>query len=517
MRPRPFLTDLRQAIHSCTETDKGRTVVLKAFKSPLELLNPLFIREPIALNGSAWRKHKYPKDDRPDLEIGVREDGSDFFSVLDPDLTKLKTHLALSSLTISGATVTVRGISFLCRILVTDGGTFKAIDCAFRAYDATVEFAVDVFKRSKGEFSHCYFYQNGQAAIVFRDRAVGRLKNCSFTETRNASVLVLNSSVAMIENCQFEEATKFSVCFDGKSKGKVLRSVFGTQAGMGVFMANKAECAIDCCWFNRCQGGAVRVWDWCKVYIQRSEFTQVEGACVYGGRNCVLEVAQCTFDDCHANGVHFEWSTGFVQSCSFGNFTLTPLIVSGPSANPILLDCRISDCHAMAVVARDASTPIFYGVTLDGVESQGFSISDFSQPIVKGCVLMNIDGEPFSVFNGAQPRIFDSVIDIDLVPRDPGEDRAVFFICTAGRPEVIGTIYSSETVDVVRVAERYHGAFDPDLFRQNRLMRGGGSFVQLYDSPRYTFFFGPGPLEHFESLSSEGVPWVEESPERTNE
>jgi hypothetical protein len=323
-------------------------------ESPLIFTESLFFREEIAMDGFGWSDQTLSKEDRPDLEVGVRENGHGLFSVLDPDLTKLGTHLSLTWLTVTNTKVTFRGVSFVCKIHVTARATFSAIDCAFKTLDERVECALEVFAGSSGNFSHCYFYQNNKAAIVFRDHAIGDMEDCNFTETKNTSVLVLDSSVATIKNCQFGNADKFSVYLYRDSKGMVLRSLFSRQTGKGLFMLKGSQCAIDCCCFSECNAGAVSVADGCKVYVRRSIFTDVQSSCVHGLKNCLVEVEQCILEHCRGNGVNFEFSTGFVRSCSFRDFTFPPLAVFGPSANPVFMDCRVNECHTIAVVARDA-------------------------------------------------------------------------------------------------------------------------------------------------------------------
>jgi hypothetical protein len=106
------------------------------------------------------------------------------------------------------------------------------------------------------------------------------------------------------------------------------------------------------------------------------------------------------FERCQGNGVNFEFSTGFVRDCSFEGFSLPALAVFGPSANPVITDCRICRCAGIGVVARNACAPVFRGVIIDEVESHGFSLSDYSRPYVKDCVVMRIKQLPFAIFNG---------------------------------------------------------------------------------------------------------------------
>jgi hypothetical protein len=195
---------------------------------------------------------------------------------------------------------------------------------------------------------------------------------------------------------------------------------------------------------------------------------------VHGLKNCTVQVENCSFSDCRGNGVNFEFSGGFVRDCSFCAFNFPPLAVFGPTANPVLSRCRVSDCHTIAVIARDACTPIFEDIDIDDVDSHGFSVSDFSSSIVRTCLLSRVRGQAVAVFNGATARLFDNFIEVD-------ERTPAFSVNTAGRLTLVRTRFMTEAADVIGVAVNYLGRFSVGDCRDNVVLRSDTCFVPVFD------------------------------------
>jgi hypothetical protein len=424
----------------------------------------------------------------PDIEPDIPEtfsgvvEGPDWpFSVIDPPRRTLPSTLFLSWLTVSVATVVWKRVAFTCKIQVTACATFRAVDCTFKGCDDRTDCAVEIFAGSTGVFEHCYFHGGSKAAVVFREHAMGDLFNCNFAKSENTSVLVLDSSAVNIANCTFGKASKFSVYLYRDSRGLISKCNFFEQTGKSIFLLKRCACRVDECHFDECQTGAIAGADGCQVYVRASTFKDVQNTCVHGMKNCILQVENCEFRECHGNGVNFEFASGFVRNCSFTGFVFSPIAVFGNLANPVVLDCVVSDCETMAVVARDACTPIFERLVINNVRSNAFSISDFSCPIIRGCILTQIDGLAFSVFNGAEPLMFDNVIELNGKP--------ALGVYTAGHPSLTRTLCSPENSGPPTANVAFQGVLKASDFVETLMFRDDEVFTLSFDEDFRHFRF----------------------------
>jgi hypothetical protein len=129
------------------------------------------------------------------------------------------------------------------------------------------------------------------------------------------------------------------------------------------------------------------------------------GNCVHCAKGSELQLAECSFANVDGNDVTFELSHGFLTQSTFVGFTFPAIIVSGITSNPVISDCRVSGRKTFGIAARDASTAVFYNLTLERIHGNGFSISQLSRAFVVNCLFSRIGGTFVSAFDGANPTI----------------------------------------------------------------------------------------------------------------
>jgi hypothetical protein len=329
--------------------------------------------------------------------------------------------------------------------------------------------AIEVFAGSSGKFEHCHFLNNNKAAVVLRDRSRGEFTDCYFEKTKNTSVFVSDSSVVTISNCSFMTAAKFAVYLYRSSQGKIKRCHFQKQSGKAVFALKNSVCRVSDCRFEHCGNGAVSIADGSKLYVLRSAFESILGSCIHGMQRCLVEVANCIFNDCRGNGVNFEFSDGFARDSSFSAMAYPAVAVFGACANPVVSNCQITNCTAIAVVARDGCAPVFSHIDIDNNDSHGFSISDFSTAIVMDCVLTHITGRPFCVFNAAQPKLVRNHVEI-VGP--------FLSIATFAHPHLYDNVLDMKiSPDATTIIDIHHnGELSPDLCERNTAIVEGIRF-----------------------------------------
>jgi hypothetical protein len=473
--PRNFQRVLQPDKHSPLECHATESWNAEDFN----MKDPLFLRQTVAVAGFSPGSVSTPLTSPFCL-------GSS--PAIPRQLKGLKTTIQLAWLTISTVKISFTELHLACKIQVTAHATFVARNCLFECIDNRCECAVEVFAGSKAEFEGCSFRKNNKAALVVRDRSQALVTNCSFSRSENTSILVLDSSIVTIKNCTFKNAARFSVYLYRSSKGLIERSRFLAQEGKGLFMLKDAVCYLQDCEFRDCNGGAISVADGSAVTAIRTTFNNIKSSCIHGMKNCSVEVDRCIFDTCQGNGVNFEFSKGFVTNCSFRRFSFPAIAVFGPTANPVITDCRVRDCSSIGVVARDASTPVFRRLILDNIGSHGLSLSDYSKPYIEDCLLMRIAKHPYAIFNGSRPVLVRNVVEID--------DDPVWAVQTLARPTIAGEILVPDEEKFhgpgVRYLVAHHGGLDDAHFRHNVFLKDGAArgLVFIVDDPASNFGFG---------------------------
>jgi hypothetical protein len=162
---------------------------------------------------------------------------------------------------------------------------------------------------------------------------------------------------------------------------------------------------VSDCEFDACAHGGVFVAYGSSASVTKTTFTSIAGACVHGRANATLSIAECQFTKGKGNGLVFESSHGFVRDSTFSDFKIPAIGVLGETADPTVFQCQVSDCELNAIVARDASAPIFRDLTVSRVQGDGFAISQASRAVVRDCVLSTIRGAYVAVCDGAMPTV----------------------------------------------------------------------------------------------------------------
>jgi hypothetical protein len=251
---------------------------------------------------------------------------------------------------------------------------------------------------------------SNKAAIVFRDGSGGTLRNCRFQSPQQNAVILLNCSNATVENCDFESAIKYAVYVYQQSSIQMEHCRFMKTVGKAVFVGNHSIVSVLECSFEECEMGGFTICSQSRAQLTKCTFSRMIGNCVHCMRNSELQLSECSFDNVEGNGVNFEFSHGFVTQSTFTGFTFPAIIVSGITSNPVIFDCRVSDCRTFGISARDASTPVFHSLTLERIGGDGFSISQHSRAFVINSHFLDICGVFVSAFDGANPTIIDELI-----------------------------------------------------------------------------------------------------------
>jgi hypothetical protein len=358
--------------------------------------------------------------------------------------------LRLGWLTITGSSFTIRGLKLTCRIQVSGNATIHAYDCTFETIE-DAECSVEILANSKGTFERCLFPKSRSAAVVLRHDSAGTFSKCQFKNEAVTSILARAKSSVEVRHCRFEGALKFAVYLHERSVGRVIHCQFLNMPGKGILILKGSCGEVSDCHFADCEAGGILASGGATVVVRRSMFRGIARLAFHAVKS-IAELSDCAFHDCRLNGVYFEWSSGFARDCLFSRFTSPAIVVTGENANPVIADCRVSDCTGNAVVARDAAYPVFARVTVDGATEAAFVFSDWVRAVVVGCVVIGVAGPAFSVFNGADARVFESVVAVS-------DDSPAFSVVTFGRLRFAGVCFSGNRESVAFRVE-HNGDFD---------------------------------------------------------
>jgi hypothetical protein len=295
-------------------------------------------------------------------------------------------------------------IHFRAGIQLSRAATLTCEDCIFEAPEGRPDACVDVGGRSRATFLRCTFRAAQKASLFLHSSAHAALRGCAFQSSGQASVVLCQSSLEA-EDCDFAGAAYYLLFADQGSRVAVQRSGFHHSAGRAVLLDHKSNVSLSGCQFQECGHGGVSASRGSSASVQQCTFTSITGVCIRGQDNSTLAVAECDFSSVKGNGVLFDFSQGSLRDSQFSGFTLPVIAAIGRTANPTVVRSTVVGCESNAVIARDASAPIFRYLTVSRVHGHGFAISQFSRAVVSDCVLSQIRGAGIAAFDGAQTTV----------------------------------------------------------------------------------------------------------------
>ena len=263
---------------------------------------------------------------------------------------------------------------------------------------------VDVMAGACCHFENCQFIGAQKVAFAARTGSVAFFKGCSFINCKNA-ILVCEGSKVSIENCRF-----------------------GGIHGLGAYGYRRSELYVDGCEFTNIDNKAILCLEGSQGYVSRCTFKGVNSGCVVAGesswahvrdsnmseangpamsamRKSVLTAQNCTVSNVKGNGLAFVNSTGYASGVEITNSQYPAIVICGRQANPVIKNCKISECDMFGVSVREYASPTIEDVTVSGAKGAGISISEFSEPLIRNCSVSNVQGSGISVFNGARAAV----------------------------------------------------------------------------------------------------------------
>jgi hypothetical protein len=371
------------------------------------------------------------------------------------------TELSIASLVIENAEVTLNNVHIKGRITVVSGATLHCENCVFEPFSEENESTIAVCDEGQAILNQCRFVNSNQCSIAFKRKSHGHLIHCRFEGSQHSSVLVIHQSTVVIRSTEFANAPRFAVYYFDGSRGVIEGCQFGPQAGKGVFITNNCVCSVLSSRFEGQLEGGIGASEGSRLSVVDCDFSNLMRTAIHGTRNCVIQVDRSRFKKCGGNGVNFEYTTGIVKNSEFSEHGYPVIAVFGDLSTPVIMDCVISHCKGMGIVARDGCAPTFTNVKIDGVGLNGFSISDFSRPRIVGCTLSNIKREPFSIFNGARPTLIGNHVSCDC--------ENAFCLMTRGVPWFRRNVF----IDATGFRLDRHGALSSVQFANNFIIRDG--------------------------------------------
>ena len=431
---------------------------------------PLFVRAKLVQKGNMKKTKVWLRSGEISKPVFLRES----FKFIGEEEDGKRPTIKLKWLTISAGTrgdITFKNLDVYCKTQVTARSTICANNCTFRKFDQTCESAIEIYSSSTGSFTKSVFYDGTKAAVAVRDRSMAKFKECKFPQCeqgeRDTAVLALDSSHVEMWSCKLESSGRWTVYLYRKSTGIFVDCTFQNQLkSKALFLYMGCKAIVHTCQFLNCQNGGIMSVDNGLVWVQDSTFKNTKNSCIHAMKNSDMRVFQCEFEDCECNGVHYEFSTGFCYDSRFNSLGYPAIAVYGTSANPVIYKCEIYDAQGIAVVVRDAASPVFEEVTVQNSGLHAFSISDFARPVIHKCEISESTNCTFSIFNGATPVIVGNKI---LEPNASSQDAAknvfpTIDVFTEGNPKFRGNVFM-ENEPTVRVTRG--GILEPENFVEN--------------------------------------------------
>lgn len=351
-----------------TVTKQGSVTYIK-LKPNTNITKAIFLRQPMEITGSG------------------EPDSQDFFKWL----TVSQTQVVFRNMVVKG------------KIQITASAEFSAYDCTFTGL-AEADAAVEVFSCSKANLVNCRFINNPKSGAVCRDRAYMTIRGCSFLDETQSQVITMDCSASQIFNSFFTGAKRFGVYCYRQSTSLVDGCTF-EDLGKGIFSLRKSYVKAVRCTFRNCRAGGASAGEQSVIIMKDSSWTNINSTCLHLIKDSQAIIYRCYFENSPANGIHFEYSSGYADSCVFNGLKYPAICVFGPHSNPIIANCSIVNCESSALSCRDCAIPVFMNNYLQGNKVQAISCSDFSRPIIMKNTFRDHNKQTFCVFNGAEPKI----------------------------------------------------------------------------------------------------------------
>ena len=290
-----------------------------------------------------------------------------------------------SSLTCNGCSLHILNMHIKCKFLVTDVSHFLAENCTFEAYRAHDEAAIEVLHSSHAHFKNCTFINSDKCALMVRGSSV-ECENCRFTDIIQTAIAVIDNSQCFLHACNFlGKCQRYALYLFNGSEATVSECLFKNIEGRAVFGLDHASITVSTTRLENCKIGAVGCTNASCVVVRDSYFSRNSGNVCHAIKNSQLICYRCFWCECPGNGLTYEFSTGFADSCLFQNMGASAFLCFGPRANPVFSNSSTKGMKWPSVTVRDCSTPFIFNCQFDGSQHGCCTVSDFSEPSFVKC------------------------------------------------------------------------------------------------------------------------------------
>ena len=292
----------------------------------------------------------------------------------------------------------------MCAIRASGKANLVCDNCTFEPHPETGQPPVDVFAASMSKFKNCKFINATKGAIRVSDRSSVECDNCTFSGTEQTALTVIENAQCILANCTFNgPCQKHAVYLYRESEAEVTHCTFTGIQGRAISGLDHVKMSITTSKFENChQGGAVCA-DGSLLQMVDCYMCNIGGTVCQAVKDSQLVAFRCFWKDCNGSGLHYELSTGLVDSCLFRKMGGPVMLCYGPQSNPVISNSHTEEMAWPSVVVRDCATPVLYNCKFAGSEHGCVTVTDFSHPVFAACTLHECSGNAVVVANGAKP------------------------------------------------------------------------------------------------------------------
>ena len=288
---------------------------------------------------------------------------------------------------------------------LVSGGVKRFKNCVFRdpagADSQRAKPIFDVMAGAYCEFENCQFVGAKKVAFAARTGSVSIFKGCSFINCKNG-VLVCEGSAVKLANCHFGGIDGLAAYAYRRGELNVDECTFTNIENKAVLCLEGSCGSVSKCTFRGVKSGCVVSGEGSWVHVSESCMSEANGPTMSALKKSVLLVENCTVSDVTGNGLAFVNSTGYASGVKITKLKYPAIVICGRQANPIIKNCKISECEMFGISVREYGSPTIEDVTVNGAKGAGISISEFSEPLIRNCTIESVQGTGISVFNGAR-------------------------------------------------------------------------------------------------------------------
>ena len=292
----------------------------------------------------------------------------------------------------------------MCQIRASGKAHFVCENCTFEPNPETGEPPVDVFAASVSKFKNCKFINATKGAIRVADRSSIECDNCTFTGTEQTALTVLENAQCILANCTFSgPCHKHAVYLYRESEAEVTHCTFTGIQGRAISGLDHVKMSITSSKFENCHAGGAVCADGSLLQMIDCYMCNIGGSGCQAVKDSQLVAFRCFWNECNGSALHYELSTGLVDSCLFRKMGAPVILCYGPQSNPVISNSHTEEMMWPSVVARDCATPVLYNCKFAGAECGCATITDFSHPVFAACTFHDCSGNAVVVANGAKP------------------------------------------------------------------------------------------------------------------